>query len=137
MRTPSPQPSKTFCNPFAAPTLKYVLKTLVARVLRCSLTVAFRSDLKQQKDTRVRSAPGARTRIEIARDDPTTLADATPRADDEQHTVSSEAAAETQEIKVPATLPDIYAETVWTAPSQHAATKPTGRSWHDNLLLCN
>lgn len=39
-------------------------------VLRCSLTVAFRSVLKQQKDTRVRSAPDARTRIEIARDDP-------------------------------------------------------------------
>jgi hypothetical protein len=93
--------------------------------------------LEAQKDTRVRGASGARTRIEIARDDSTTLADATPRADDEQHTVSSSAVAVTQGIKVAAKLSDIYAETVWTAPSQRAATKPTGRSWHDNLQLCN
>ncbi|MGA7782598.1 MAG: hypothetical protein WCA85_33485 [Paraburkholderia sp.] len=45
------------------------------------------------------------------------MADATPRADDEQHTKSSQAAAETQEIKVAAKLSDIYAETVWTALS--------------------
>lgn len=38
--------------------------------LRCLLTVAFRSDSKQQKDTRVHGAFGAHTRIEIARDDP-------------------------------------------------------------------
>jgi hypothetical protein len=51
--------------------------------------------------------------------------------------VSSSAVAVTQGMEVPAKLSDIYAETVWTALSQRAATKPTGRSWHDNLLLCN
>jgi hypothetical protein len=72
MYTPLHRPSETFCNPFAVPALKYVLKTHIACDFFVSLSFAFRQDFRQQKDSRVCSAPDARTRFEIARDNPPT-----------------------------------------------------------------
>jgi hypothetical protein len=71
MYIPSHRPSKTFCNPCATPTLKYVLKTCIAYGLLHFANNRLSARFAAQKDTRMRCALSAHTRIEIARDEPT------------------------------------------------------------------